>query len=583
MSGKSWYRCAGAALAGAAMASAWAFVEVPGQAAHGPACSPVFAERGAPAPRLDADCGLPAASARELVQALEAGLRGAGLDSNRRAAFAHAANSIMAAVAASADPQAMHRLAPLLVALATRARASPGLDFVALARRWGERYWRLRHDTSVTRTSDPRELEVDHAIASLDFDTAARLLAGQIAEPGQDPPLLAARRHTAATVEWLRFAPDRALVYAKGAYAAQPANIEAAATYADMLDEESAYEQAQPVYEALLSRYQRLAHDNPARWRAAIARTSARLGRLYAALQLPQDAEMAYLRALAHFWALARTDPPTYAPAVATTFESLALLYRDAQRPGDAIDLYREALNLERALAQRDPRAYEASVAATLNDLGVLYEAVRLNDDAKRAYEEALGIQRRLVSGSPALYRPVLARTLGNLGNVYSAAGDRAAAYGAYSEALSLRRQLAAESFMLNGADLARTLANFGALERAQAHPERAQRAYREALGIFRRLARREPAAYRADEARTLNNLGVLLSRTHRARGAETAYREAIARYEVLARADPAAHGQDYARVLGNLSRLYRETGRAREADAVARRAAQLLAAGQVR
>lgn len=583
MSGKSWYRCAGAALTGAAMASAWALAELPGQAAPGPACSPVFAERGAPAPRLDVDCGLPAASVRELVQAVESGLRGAGLDSNRRAAFAHAANSIMAAAAASADPQAASRLVPLLAALAARARASPDLDFVALARRWGERYRRLRHDTSVTRTPDPRELEIDHAIALLDFDTAADLLAEQIVEPGQDPPLLAARRHTAAIVEWLRFAPDRALAYAKSAYAVQPANIEAAATYADMLDEAHAYEEAQPVYEALLLRYQRLAHGNPARWRAAVARTSARLGRLYAALQLPQDAEIAYLRALAHFWALARTDPPTYAPAVATTFESLALLYRGARRPGDAIDLYREALSVERALAQRDPGAYEASLAATLNDLGVLYEAVRLNDDAKRAYEEALGIQRRLASGAPALYRPVLARTLGNLGNVYSATGDRAAASGAYSEALVLRRQLATESLALNGADLARTLANVGALERAQGHPARAQRAYREALGIFHRLARREPGAYRADEARTLNNLGVLLSKTHRAREAETAYREAIARYEVLARADAAAHSQDYARVLDNLSRLYKETGRVREADAVTRKAAQLLAAKQAR
>ncbi|WP_244896617.1 tetratricopeptide repeat protein [Paraburkholderia phenazinium] len=156
---------------------------------------------------------------------------------------------------------------------------------------------------------------------------------------------------------------------------AQSDDTSIATAFADTLEEQCEFERAEPIYRALLSRYQVLAQEKPAAYQPQRAHTQQKLGNLYVGLQRPKEAEIAYLRALEIDWALARQDPVVYGPAVAETFDSLGVLYRDTQRLQDATDAYRESLDIDRALADRDPTTYKPDIATTLNDLGILYDA----------------------------------------------------------------------------------------------------------------------------------------------------------------------------------------------------------------
>jgi tetratricopeptide (TPR) repeat protein len=544
--------------------------------APAPACTPELSERDVEHGfTMRVDCGLSTMAVRHFIELTNHAAQHSRLPDNRRAALANAANIMLSAV----HLHAFENVAPLVAALAAGAKERPDTDFVAIARQWATRYGRLLSETSITRTSDPTEIEVDNAIERVDLDSASKLLAMQLTEPRMPDALMAARSREAALVAWLRFDPQQALAYAKAAFTLQPKDIDITATYAELLDDEHAFERALPLYERLLLRYQSLAHDKPDVWRPRIAQVLNKLGHLYAALQLPQEAEMSYMHALGIYWGLARVNPTAYGPAVEATFDDLGMLYRDTQRLDDAVQAYGEALKLDRALAQRDAAQYEPEVATTLNDLGILYDMTHHMAEAERAYGEALTIQRALVGENPAAYRPALARTLNNLGNLYSGMARLDDAEHAYREALDIRRRLARESPVFDAPDMARTLSNLGVLYRIEGRPLKARRAYREALRTYESLARLNLLGYRPDEARTLNNLGVLLSTTHRPHEAEDAYRRAIALYDTLSKAEPAssAYRRDQARTLDNLARLYSDMGRPRKAEATKREAARLL------
>lgn len=526
-----------------------------------PALSVTDVQRGF---RFDRDCGIAARQLERFTAEAGRAARRAHLPGSQRVALAKAANLMFAA----APAQAFERVASLVVLLAAQGGGRADLDFAAFARTWSGRYALLRSRTRIVWTDDPLEVDADAAVAVLDLDAAAALLAAELAEPGAPDALTARRSFEAGIVEWLRLSPKRALAFVRVAHALEPTDIAIAALYGDLLEEAHLLEQAQPVAEALALRYQVLAQDKPDIWQPRLARSLARLGRLYAALALPQDAEMADLRALGVYWGLARAHPDRYGPAVAQVFDALASLYREADRPGDAIDAYREALKLEHALAQHDASAYASDLARMLNDVGVLYAMTHRRDEAQHAYDEALELQRALVRENALAYQAALARTLNNLGNLYSDGGRLVDAEQAYGEALAIRRRLAHESPAHDAPDMARTLTNLGVLYRKQGRSVRAEHAYREALRTLQALERGEPGAFGADEARTLNNLGVLLSKTRRQGEAEEAFRRAVALYGALDKKDPAAYRADYARVLGNLAKLYGDMGRTHEAQA---------------
>lgn len=518
--------------------------------------------------RFDRDCGIEAAELQRFAADAERAARRAHLPSNQRVAFAKAADLLFE----TAYPEPFTAIAPIVLSLAAQSVGQDDLDFVALARNWRDRYALLRLRTQMLWTDDPLEPQVGAAIGALDLESAAKLIALELAEPGTPDELIAARSFEAGIVEWLRFSPKRALALIRVAHVLQPDDLVVANLYADLLFEARMFEQAQPIYESLVLRYQVLAHDKPDRWRPDFARSLAKLGRLYSALALPADAEMADLHALGMYWGLAREQPERFGPAVADLLEALGALYRDAGRADDAIDAYGEALKLERALAQHDTQSYAPALATTLNDLGVLYATVHRANEAQSAYAEALVLQRTLVQENALAYRPALARTLNNLGNLYSEGGQFSQAHRAYDEALAIRRRLAHESPAHDAPDVARTLTNLGVLYRREGRPSQAERAYREAL---RTLAPFERATG-ADRARTFNNLGVLLSKMHRRSEAEDAYRRSIALYDGLAKKEPGTYRGDYARVLGNLAKLYGEMGRKREAQAALQTAAKL-------
>lgn len=515
--------------------------------------------------RFDRGCDLAPRRLAQFVADAERAAKRARLTGGQRVAFAKAADLIFAA----ASPDVFDHVAPLVLALPAQATARPDVDLSELARKWIERLALLRRQMRVMRTDDPLEAQVAAATAELDLEAAAKLLGAELAEPDAPDALTATRSFEAGLVEWLRFSPTRALTFVRIAHALQPTNVDIAELYGDLLAEAHLYEQAQPVVEALALRYQALAQDKPDRWRPRFARELSKLGRLYAALALPQDAEMADLHALGISWGLAREQPDRFGPEVADLLAALGALYRDVERPDDAIDAYREALKLERALAQRDAATYTADLATTLNDLGVLYAKTHRSEEAQHAYVEALDLQRALVREHPLANRAALARTLNNLGNLYSDGERFDDAELAYGEAIAIRRQLARESPTHDAPDLARTLTNLGVLYRKEGRPPLAEHAYREALRTLRRLERAAPGAFSADKARVLNNLGVLLSKTRRQYEAEDAYRRSVALYAGLAKKEPAAYRGDYARVLANLAKLYADMGRKREAQAV--------------
>lgn len=566
-------------LTGLAMAQALTATAADTAATPPASCVPAFSvtnlEHGF---RFDRDCALPARQLAQLTADVDRAARRVHLPGGQRVALAKAANVMFEA----APAQAFERVAALVVVLASQGGGPADLDFAALARSWSARYALLRRQTRVAWTDDPLEAQVDTAIAALDLDAAAALLAAEVVEPGAPEALTAARCFVAGIVEWLRLSPKRALTFLRIAHALKPNDVDIAEFYSDLLEEAHQLEQAQPIVEVLALRYQVLAQDKPERWEPRLARALARMGRLYAVLALPQDAEMADLHALGVYWGLAREQPARYGPAVAQVLEALAALYRDAERPSDAIDAYREVLKLERALAQHDAKAYSADLARTLNDLGVLYASAHRRDEAQSVYTEALDLQRSLVKENALAHRAALARTLNNLGNLYSDGGQLADAEQAYGEALTIRRRLARESPTHDAPDMARTLTNLGVLYRKEGRPSRAEHAYREALRTLQVLQRGAPGTLRADEARTLNNLGVLLSKTRRRDEAEDAFRRAVALYGALDKKDPASYRADYARVLGNLAKLYAEMGKAHEARAAQEAAGKLKDTAQV-
>ena len=518
--------------------------------------------------RFERDCGIDPAELESFATDAWRAVRRAHLPASQRVAFAKAADVMFEAASA----ERFSAVAPLVLTLAAQSAGEDDLDFLTRAHDWTDRYSLLRLRTRVLRTDDPLEPQVDAALAALDFDGAAKLLAAELAEAGTPDDLIAARSFEAGIVEWLRFSPKPALTFIRAAHVLLPDDLTIAGLYGDLLIEAHLLEQAQPIYESLVLRYQLLAHDKPERWRPRFAQALAKLGRLYSALALPADAEMADLHALGMYWNLARQEPERFGPAVADLLDALGALYRDAQRADDAIDAYVEALKLKRALAQHDSQAYVPALATTLNDLGVLYATVRRADEARSAYAEALALQRTLVRENAFAYRPALARTLNNLGNLYSEGGQFSQAKQAYDEALSIRRRLAQESPAHDAPDVARTLTNLGVLYRREGRSLLAEHAYREAL---RTLAPFERATG-ADRARAFNNLGVLLSKMRRRPEAEDAYRRSIALYDALTKKDPATYRGDYARVLGNLAKLYGEMGRKREAQATLQTAARL-------
>ena len=538
-----------------------------------PLCAPALSVTDVqPRFRFERDCGIDPHRLERFVADANHAAHRAHLPGSQRVALAKAADWMFEAM----PEQGFDALAPLVLALAAQSGERDEVDFVALAHAWTERYALLRWRTRVLRTDDPLEPQVDAAIAALDLDGAAKLFAAELAEPGAPDDLIAARSFDAGIVEWLRFSPRRSLTFIRVAHVLRPDDPGVAELYGDLLFEARLLEQAQPVYESLVLRYQVLAHGKPERWRPRFAGALAKLGRLYAALSLPADAEMADLRALGMYWSLAREQPARFGPTVADLLGTLGALYRDADQPGDAIDAYREALKLERVLVRHDARGYTADLATTLNDLGVLYATAHRVDEARGAYAEALDLQRALVRENALAYESALARTLNNLGNLDSDAGRLEQAEQAYGEALAIRRKLAQESPARGASDVARTLTNLGVLYRRQGRTSEAEHAYREALRTLASFESAAPAAIGAERARTLNNLGVLLSTMRRLYEAEGVFRRAVALYGRLTKQEPAIYRGDYVRVLGNLAKLYDEMGRKRDAQTILKTMAKL-------
>lgn len=179
---------------------------------------------------------------------------------------------------------AFANIAPLIESLVEQIKTRPDTDLVAEARKWAARYKDLLRRSSITRSSDPLELQID-ALERVDLDDASQLLTKLLAEKQGTTKVFAARCYEAGEIELLRFMPQIALPYLEKAYALQPEGTDVATAFSDTLQEQRELERAQPIYHTLLLHYQTLAQQKPAAYQPQIARTLNNLGNLYSAMQ----------------------------------------------------------------------------------------------------------------------------------------------------------------------------------------------------------------------------------------------------------------------------------------------------------
>ena len=214
---------------------------------------------------------------------------------------------------------------------------------------------------------------------------------------------------------------------------------------------------AVPPAEEAVTRYRKLAADNPGFW-PDLAHALNNLGIRYSGVGRPADAVPPAEEAISICRELA-ADNPAFWPDLAGALNNLGTCYKDVGRPADAVPPTEEAVTRYRQLAADNP-AFWPDLAMALGNLGICYSGVGRRADAVPPAEEAVTRYRELAADNPA-FLPDLAGALNNLGIRYGAVGRHADAVPPTEEAVSRYRELAADNpaFL---PDLAMALDNVG-------------------------------------------------------------------------------------------------------------------------
>jgi tetratricopeptide (TPR) repeat protein len=203
----------------------------------------------------------------------------------------------------------------------------------------------------------------------------AGALLDQVLESGEAAvERLASHHFSRARVLDLQFQPLGALPHYAKAYQYRPETPTYAGAYANALQEQNRYSEAEPIYVAALQTLRSQAEANPAAFLPDVAMTLNNLGLLYKSTQQLEQAEAVYQEALTTYRQLAEANPAAFLPNITTVLNNLGVLYKSTQRLEQAEVVYQEALTILRQLAEANPAAFLPDVAMALNNLGLLYE-----------------------------------------------------------------------------------------------------------------------------------------------------------------------------------------------------------------
>ena len=324
--------------------------------------------------------------------------------------------------------------------------------------------------------------------------------------------------------------------------------------YMNELDD---YINAEKHYLSALEICERLAKEDPEKYREDLATTYNNLGALYADLNQNDKAERYYLRAVEIRERLAKEDPEKYRENLATTYNNMGVLYYKLNQYDKAEEYYSRALEIRERLAKENPAKYSGELAKTCNNLGVLYGNLEQYDKVGKYYSRALEIYERLAKENPEKYSGDLAATYSNLGVLYRKPEqyDKAEKY--YLRALEIRARLAKENPAKYRGDLAATYSNLGVLYRKLEQYDKAEEYGLRALEIYECLVKENPEKYSGDLAATYSNLGVLYVNLKQNDKAEKHFSCAMEIYERLAKENPAKYSEDLAMTYNNLGVLY--------------------------
>ena len=316
------------------------------------------------------------------------------------------------------------------------------------------------------------------------------------------------------------------------------------------------YDKAEEYCLHALEIRERLAKGNPAKYSEDLAMTCNNMGILYRNLGQYDKVEKYYLRALEIWEYLAKENPTKYSGELAATYNNMGVLYKELNQYGKAEKCYSGALEIREYLAKENPAKYSGELAATYNNMGVLYKELNQYGKAEKCYSGALEIRERLATENPAKYSGDLAMTYNNMGVLYGDFDqyDKAEKY--YLCAMEIYERLAKENPAKYSGELAATYYNMGALYDQLNQHDRAERYYLRALEIYERFATENPAKYSGDLAMTCNNLGVLYVNLKQNDKAEKYFSCAMEIYERLAKGNPAKHSEDLAMTIWNLGLL---------------------------
>ncbi|GAA2409852.1 tetratricopeptide repeat protein [Nonomuraea africana] len=287
--------------------------------------------------------------------------------------------------------------------------------------------------------------------------------------------------------------------------------------------------------------------EERARWLSLVGMHLTALGR-------PTDALTAHQEAVTYYRNLADENPALYRADLARSVGSLGTCLSQLGRSADALTAAKLAANIYIELVEHQPARYYAPLANALSHLGVQYSELGHHADALDAIELAVSIFRTLVESRPNIHRSDLAESLSNLGACFSAMGRHTEGRLVLEEAVSIYRDMAEDYPDRYRPELARALANLSmGFEKVRQTPE-ALTAAQEATALYRELVERYPDRYNHYFAGCLASLGSCLWRLGRISDALAAEKEAVRIRRAQAVTYPDRHRSDLAIALSNLS-----------------------------
>ncbi len=220
------------------------------------------------------------------------------------------------------DPKALHRLHELL----------DKKDLELQQKEEEIKEWIRKYHTLDQRlATEEQESALAHRARTLlhegQLEEAGALL-DQLLKSGEaEVERLASHHFSRGQVYELQFEPQSALPHYARAYQYRPDNPTYALAYADLLQTQKHYREAEPIYTGALQTLRSMAAANSATYLPDVALTLIKLGVLYNNTQRLAEAEASYQEALTIRCQLAAANPAAYLPDMVLTLKNLGLLY----------------------------------------------------------------------------------------------------------------------------------------------------------------------------------------------------------------------------------------------------------------